>query len=125
MSRSRRTYKPKTFESVGGSNLSANLYATMLQSRAYKDLPDGAKTLYSYMKLQLYGQKNIPGHPNTDFVFDWAMANKTYEICTNKKQFYTNRNRLVEGGFIEVVECGRNTRTMNIYRFSDKWQSIT
>jgi len=120
----RKPYRPKPFESVGGNNLSANLYATMLQSQAYKNLTNGARTLYTFMKLQLYGAKNLTDHPNTDFVFNWGMASKTYGIYTNKKQFRIDRDRLVEYGFIEVVECGKNTRTKNIYRFSDKWQEV-
>ena len=118
----RKPYKPQPFESKGGNNLSANIYATMLQSPAYLTLSGGAVKLYNYMKLQLYGAKNIPEHPSTDFVFNWAMASKTYPIYTNKKQFYKDRDMLIEHGLIEYVENGKNTRTKSIYRFSDKWQ---
>lgn len=119
----RSKYTPKPFESVGGNKLSANIYVTMLQSPAYLTLSGNAAKLYNYMKLQYFGAKNISEHPAEDFVFNWGMASKTYPLYTNKKQFYKDRDMLIEHGLIEVVECGKNTRTKNIYRFSDKWQS--
>lgn len=121
----RKAYVPKSFESVGGNSLSANLYATMLQSKAWHNLNKGAMVLYTYMKLQYYGAKGINEHPRTDFVFNKAMYTKVYGLYTNTEQFRKDRDRLIENGFIELVENGKTTRTKNIYRFSDKWQGIT
>ena len=124
MSKRRKAYVPKSFESVDGNRLSANMYASMLQSKAWLSLNKGAMVLYTYMKLQYYGAKNIQDHPNTDFVFNKAMATKVYPLYTNMSQFRKERDLLIEYGFIEYVENGKNTRTKSIYRFSDKWQSI-
>ena len=121
---SKKKYLPKSFESIGGQTLSANLYASMLQSKAYKSLSNGARTLYTFMKLQYYGAKGIKDHDKTDFYFNWALANKTYSLYTNNTQFKKDRDMLVEYGFIEVVENGKSSRTKNIYRFSDKWKII-
>lgn len=122
MSRKRRKYTPKPFESVDGNSLSANLYATMLQSKAWKKLNKGAMVLYLYMKLQYYGARNIVDHPQTDFVFNKAMVTQVYGLYTNMSQFRKDRDLLIEYGFIEYVENGKNTRTKSIYRFSNKWQ---
>lgn len=118
----KKAYVPKAFESIGGQNLSANLYASMLQSEAYMDLSKNAMVLYQYMKLQYYGAKGLPGHASTDFVFNKALYTKTYQLYTNPNQFRKDRDSLIEHGFIEYVECGKNTRTKSIYRFSDRWQ---
>ena len=119
----RSKYTPKPWESVGGNKLSANIYATMIQSPAWMKLSKNARLLYVYMKLQYYGAKNLPDHPATDFTFNWALVSKTYKLYSNKRQFENDRNMLIEHGFIEYIENGKNTRTKSIYRFSDKWQS--
>ncbi len=120
----RKQYIPKPWESVGGNRLSANIYASMIQSKAWMQLSKNARLLYVYMKLQYYGAKNLADHPETDFVFNWALASKTYGLYTNYKQFQNDKNMLITNGFIELIENGKNTRTKSIYRFSDKWQSL-
>ncbi len=120
----RKQYIPKTWESIDGNRLSANIYVSMMQSNAWMQLSKNARLLYIYMKAQYYGQKNLPERPSTDFVFNWALVNKTYKLYSNKGQFENDRNMLIQYGFIEIVENGKNTRTKNIYRYSDKWQSF-
>lgn len=117
-------FTPKNFEKVGASNLSATLYASMLQSPAWYALSPKAQVLYLYMKLQLYGQNPIEGYGADCFVFNQAMYAKVYPIYKSGAQFRRDRDQLIEYGFIEMVECGRFTRTKNIYKFSAKWQEI-
>lgn len=124
MARTKNKYTPKPFESVGGNKLSANIYATMIQSDAWSKLSKNARLLYVYMKMQYYGQRPIPEHPAVDFVFNWALVSKTYKLYSNYKRFENDRNMLIEYGFIELIENGKNTRTKSIYRFSDKWQGV-
>ena len=123
MARKSKFY-PNNFENVGKSKLSATLYASMLQSPAWYALSPKAKELYLYMKLQLFGQNPIEGYGTDCFVFNKAMFTKTYPIYKTGAQFRRDRDQLIEYGFIEMVECGRFTRTKNIYRFSAKWQEI-
>ena len=117
-------FTPKNFEKVGASNLSCTLYASMLQSPAWYALSPKAKELYTYMKLQQYGQAPIEGYGADCFVFNQAMYTKVYPIYKSGAQFRRDRDQLIEYGFIEMVECGRFTRTKNIYKFSAKWQEI-
>lgn len=117
-------FTPKNFEKVGASNLSCTLYASMLQSPAWYALSPKAKELYTYMKLQQYGQAPIEGYGADCFVFNKAMYTKVYPIYKSGAQFRRDRDQLIEYGFIEMVECGRFTRTKNIYKFSAKWQEI-
>ena len=120
----RKKYTPQPFESVGGNNLSSNIYITMLQHPNFIALSNGAKVLYLHMKAQYYGAKIID-HPNTHFYFNWALYSKTYKLGTNKAQFEKYRNELIKYGFIELVEYGGYSKTKNIYAYSDKWQTGT
>lgn len=119
-----RKFEPKVFEKVGSSNLSATLYASMLQSDAFLDLSPNAMKLYTYMKLQLYGVQlaEKPNQRMEQFVFNKAMYTKVYPLFKNGEQFNKYCHELIAHGFIEEVENGRTTRTKNIYQFSAKWK---
>lgn len=120
----KRKFSPNNFENVGRSNLSATLYASMLQSPAWYALSPKAQQLYVYMKLQLYGQAPLDSEkygPDC-FVFNQGMYTKIYPLYKTGAQFRRDRDQLIEYGFIEIVECGKTTRTKNIYKFSAKWQ---
>lgn len=103
-------FTPKNFEKVGASNLSCTLYASMLQSPAWYALSPKAKELYTYMKLQQFGQKPIEGYGADCFVFNHGMYTKTYPLYKNGAQFRRDRDQLVRYGFIEIVECGKTDR---------------
>ena len=120
----RSRFSPNNFENVGKSKLSATLYASMLQSPAWYALSPKAQQLYTYMKLQQYGQTPIEGYGSDCFVFNQGMYTKTYPLYKTGAQFRRDRDQLIKYGFIEVVECGRFTRTKNVYKFSAKWQDF-
>lgn len=123
MTRKTKKYVPKAFESSKGvGDVSANIYVSMLQNKTWQSLTPRQQRLYIYMKAQYYGQKQIEGQETESFYFNRSMWKETYKLYTNEKSFYTDRNALVEKGFITVAECGRTTRTKNIYSFSDKWK---
>ncbi len=88
---------------------------TLLTSPAWFQLSNGARNLYTFMRLQYDGI-------NDSFNFNRAIYTKVYPLYSNRNQFYKDRDQLVEVGFIEIVEHGKNTRTKAIYKFSDKWQ---
>lgn len=122
----KKKYVPKRYEAKATSkDVSANIYSSMMQSQAWRNLTPNAIRLYLYMKLQLYGQKSISGYGEEYFYFNKAMWRDTYPIYTNQAQFYKDRDLLVKNGFIEIVEHGQNTRTKAIYKLSDRWQDIT
>ena len=126
MSKQRKRYTPKKYESrKPNGDISANIYLSMIQSKAWRELTPNAMRLYLYMKLQLYGQKSLTDCGEEYFYFNKAMWHDTYHIYTNQAQFYKDRDMLVSNGFIEIVERGQNTRTRAIYKFSDKWQKVT
>lgn len=120
----KKKYVPKTFESSKSGDVSANIYASMMQSRAWGNLTNNARVLYLYMKLQYYGQKTIPDREQECFYFNKALFLKIYQLYTNANQFYKDKKLLIDNGFIEIVENGKTTRTKSIYRFSSKWREV-
>lgn len=125
MSRRKTSYQKKPFESTGVSNdVSANLYLSMLTSPAWLDLSAQQKTLYTYCKLQLYGERRKPTDDPTTFTMNqakWAGKYKLYQT-NNFKGFSRDMTALIEHGFVVCVESGAYTRTRSIYRLSSMWQ---
>ena len=122
---SSKPYKPEPYETIEGrgKNISAAMFAPMLQHESFMSLTHKQKVLYLYMKLQKYGGgKNRPdGAMNDTFYFNWAMASKTYKLYTNNKRFYTDVEALVSAGFIDRVESNAHRFKKNVYRYSDRW----
>lgn len=114
---------PKAFESSRPCNdVSAVLYASMLQSPAWKKLTKPQQILYVYMRLQFYGNNQVPDKPQIYFYFNQTLWKDTYQIYSNLKAFYKDRDALIAHGFIEMVESGKNTRTKAVYKLSSNWQ---
>ena len=90
----KKKYVPKAFESGKAGDVSANIYASMIQSRAWSNLTNNARVLYVYMKLQYYGQKTIPDREQECFYFNKAMFIKTYQLYKNVNQFYKDKKLL-------------------------------
>lgn len=124
MSRGRqKKYEKKPFESTGASSdTSANIYMSMLTSKAFAALTDKQKILYIYCKGQYYAEK---GKEQRDhFTMNKSKWQKLYGLYNagNEKGFYRDMNRLIEVGLIDCVSCGADARVKSIYRYSDRWQ---
>lgn len=132
MSRAKIKYKKKSFESDGNSSdISANIYMSMLQNKNFKQLSDKQVRLYLYCKAQYYTEKRKPrtnielgGETSEEFFTmnenKWKNLYGLYTENT-RRYFYKDMSRLIELGFIDKVESGQHTRTSNIYKFSDRW----
>lgn len=126
MSRRKRPYQKKAFESTGASNdTSANIYMSMLLSDAWRALTAQQQRLYLYCKAQFYAEKKKPGNDSLCFTMNQSKWYGLYNIYekSNAKGFYRDMTALIEKGFIICVECGAITRTKSIYRFSSMWQN--
>lgn len=130
-----RRYEPKAFEGKqNSSDVSANIYVSMLMSDAWRVLTDGAKVLYLYCKAQYYAEKKKPKPQQTNplklneeqlnrcFTMNKSKWKDLYEIASNQNQFTKNMQMLIDYGFIELIENGKITRTKSIYMLSDKWR---
>lgn len=144
MSRRRKKYVPKKWESKGevymddsGSrkaDTSANIYESMLTSKAFAFLTDRQKMLYVCCKAQYYGKRK-PGRDYPDveqlqgeelFYLNWA-AIQRYGLYkpSMHSNFYRDMKVLCDMGFIEKVASGAGQRRKSIYRFSDKWREMS
>ena len=125
MSKKKPTYQKKPFESNGdGSDTSANLYMSMLTSKAFQDLTAQQARLYLFCKAQYYAEKKKPNNDQLCFTMNkskWSGLYKLYDE-NNGRGFRRDMEALIEHGFIVCVECGAFTRTKSIYRFSSEWQ---
>lgn len=121
----RSKYKPKDFESSkAGSDCSANIYKSMIESEAFKSLTKNQRLLYVYMKMQYYGVATNK-HPKQNqemFYFNKHLWCDKYGLYKNANSFEKDRDSLIEKGFIKCVENGNNTRTKSVYQFSSKWR---
>ena len=120
----KKQYVKKSFESTGkSSDVSANLYLSMLISPAWLALTTRQRQLYLYMKLQYYAvaDKHHPNGDKSQFCFNWGLA-RNYKLYTNQKSFRDDIAALIEKGFIKCIQSGYNTKEKSIYQYSDKWQ---
>lgn len=133
MSRIKEKYKPKGFESTGiSSDTSANIYMSMLMSENWQKLTKNQQILYVYCKAQYYAEKRKPkpqiAQLNDEELVLCFTMNKSkwcslYHIYKdgNQNGFIKDMKALIDYGFIELVENGKNTRTKSIYKLSNKW----
>lgn len=124
----KKPYIPKSFEATGiNGDVSANIFRSMMESPAWKDLTGNQKALYLTCKLQLYGvprkKKPDPEDETTFFMnkFLWADTYQLYDR-ENGKGFRRDMNALIAHGFLVCVERGEVTRTKNVYKFSSMWR---
>lgn len=127
----KKKYIPKPFESDGSkSDTSANIYHSMLISPQWKALSKGAMVLYLYCKAQYYAEKSKPvskyktlSESEKARCFTMNKAKRDgYELYSDHAgQFQKEMKELLQYGFVDIVEQGKNTRTKNIYMLSDRW----
>jgi len=131
LSRRKKQYQKKPFESTGKSNdVSANIYMSMMLSEAWRALTPAQVKLYLYCKAQLYAEKKKPVLMNGESRNEFFTMNRgkwcnDYELYkdNNREAFHRDMTALIEKGFIECIENGKTRRVKSIYAFSEKWQS--
>jgi len=125
LSRPKKRYEKKAFESTGrSSDTSANIYMSMLLSKAWRKLTAQQQRLYMYCKAQYYAEKRKPLQDAKCFTMNQSKWCGLYGLYkkSNAKGFYRDISALIEYGFIICVECGAFTRTKSIYKYSDMWR---
>ena len=131
MGRKRVKFTPKPFETVGGKDVFANIYLSMIMSPAWRDLSATQQRLYLYLKMQLFAEhpkpktEQYPGGHEEYFTFNKSKWCTLYGIYsgTNLGGFTRDRDALILHGFIKVVRDGQNTKTKTIYTYSAAWKT--
>ena len=123
----KKKYQKKNFESTGANyDVSANIYLSMVKSKAWLSLTKNQRLLYLYLKMQYYSQKRKPNKENKEmFFFNQTKWLNEYQLYSegNKKSFYNDMEQLIIKGFIDCVSSGKTTREKNIYQYSSRWQN--
>lgn len=131
----KKPYVPKNYESAkGAGDTSANIYKSMQNHTAWKDLSPTQKVLYLACKAEYYGKSRHDldsfeeEYRSDQAVFTFSRSKwlkgiiGSYELYSNLNSFYKDMDNLILHGFIDCVICGRSTRTKSLYRFSSRWQ---
>lgn len=135
MSGKKKKYVPHNFESLKGEgDTSSNLFMSMSMSLAWKKATPRAQMLYINMKHMQFGNTKHDKdkfdaayrNDNRYFTFSekkWLKGyEKGFEMYSDKRAFYKDVEILIGLGFIDCIEVGCNTRTKNLYRFSERWR---
>ena len=140
MGKRKNTYKTKSFEGIGRkftaanglqySDTSANIYESMMLSKAYQSLSNRQKVLYNVCKAQYYGKrKPEKDYPELEemkgddkFYLNFDLVQR-YGLYTKnmRKEFKADKETLCAKGFIELVSSGATNYKKSVYKYSDKW----
>jgi hypothetical protein len=106
-------------------NITTKLFIDLQDSEAYNDMTVTARMIYVYMSEQKHKIpiSKKPYNRIDLFTFPISLWLDKYHLCSNNKQFNKFCDELIEHGFIEVYENGKNTRTPNVYKYSCNWQT--
>ena len=106
------------FESHYENGAFTKISNDMIKSKAWKELSLRQQGFYLYFKSKFTKYKNQDTNVN-----DISIPKKeALLLYGDLKTFRKDIDVLIEKGFIKQVESGWNTRTVNIYGFSDKWK---
>ena len=123
---SRKEYEPKLFESTKVKREPfVMFYKSMMEHPSFVDLSPQQKTLYLFCKAQYYFEKKKPLiSDNTSFTMNRAkyVAYGLYSKNSGKS-FQRDIDALIEHGFVDCVQSGKNLRKKTIYRLSDRWHN--
>ena len=113
----------QSFESRKPSGSFVTIADDMMQSEAWKSLNAMARALYLEIKSKYRPEKSANGTV-IDFHKEKVILPETEwkQLFGNYNTFRKYLDILIEHGFLEKPQSGKNTRTPNLYWFSDKWQ---
>ena len=92
-------------------------FCTLIRDEKFKSLSKTARLLYIYMLTDSY----ISGSGGDGFEFPQEVQ-KEYNLTKGGRQFYTDRQELIDAGFLDIVFNGKDSRQPNIYALSARWK---
>lgn len=95
-------------------------FCTLIRNEKFKSLSKTARLLYIYMLTDSY----ISGSGEDGFEFPQEVQ-KEYNLTKGGGQFYTDRQELIDAGFLDIVFNGKRSRQPNIYAISTRWKNQT
>ncbi len=117
-----RKYSHRDFESKTERGKYTKVCNDMMESTAWNALDLRQRGLYLQLKAK-YTQKVSNGNIISDNAENISIPkSEATSLYGNLKTFRKDMDKLIECGFIKMVQCGWNTRTVNIYGFSERWK---
>lgn len=118
----RGKYKHQPFESDTDYGKFTKVCDDMMLSPAWADLTLRQRGLYLELKRK-YTQKRSNGVVLFHNVDNISMPkSEALTVYGTTRSFRDDIDALIAHGFIRLVQSGFNTRTVNIYGFSDRWK---
>lgn len=111
----KKLYEP--FESSNTNGKFHKLADDMIKSKAWKEMTLIEKALYYEFKFKYTKHRD-----GTDNKNDLSMPKSEYTKLMNDRTFGKAIDRLIDLGFIKVIECRWTTRECTIYGFSEQWK---
>ena len=110
------------FESATEQGKFTKVCDDMMQSPSWADLSLRQRGLYLELKRK-YTQKKSAGVLISDNADDISIPKSEAQTMYGAmRSFRVDIDALISHGFIRLVQSGFNTRTVNIYGFSDRWK---
>ena len=100
----------------------SGIYASQIQSVAFRALTDKQKVLFLYMRMQEHAEEKPSGFGENCFYFPRALWSKTLGLYQKDTRYYTDLDALIEAGFVDCIASGYTTREKSVYRFSERWK---
>lgn len=99
------------------------LYASQIQSPAFRDLSPRQQILFVHMRLQEHTKDHPPAEfgPYT-FYFPRKLWRDLLKLYDHDERFYRDVDGLIEKGFVDCVSSGYLTKEKSVYRFSERWK---
>ncbi len=117
MARKKITWKFKSFESTTSNGRWLRIAEDMLKSNAWQQLSVFEEALYLHMKSKFtvskHGESN---EKNISFTYREGME------LMSKRRFTKAIDRLIETGFVDIVEHWRHAKKPTIYGLSPRWK---
>lgn len=108
----KQTSRLQPFEGSTKNGRWFRLTVEMLDSRAWKALSVHEQVLYVHMKCKFNGSN----------ARDISFIHREAERLMTARTFRKSMKRLIEVGFVDVIERWPYSCRPNIYGFSDRWQ---
>ncbi len=117
MGRKKQTWKFKDFESATANGRWVRIAGDMLQSKAWEQLDVYEQVLYLHMKNKFRVNKHGESNDrNISFTYEEGQK------LMSKPRFTKAIDKLIEVGFLDLVEHWRHSKKPTIYGLSVRWK---
>jgi len=114
MAKQKKLHEP--FESSNPNGKFYKITENMRKSKAWQELNLIDRALYLEFKFKFTKYRD-----GTDNRNNISMPKSEYSTFMNERTFSKTIDKIIEMGFVRVIECRWNTRECTIYGLSEQW----